>query len=119
MDLKLKTKLEMFRNTEHENFYNGSSKGMGTISTNTADEMYELINELERALIKDEASQDKALHLAGVSGSSIELIERLLQNDLKAAGKLTRLELDEQTEHELGLSIGRTKLALKEIKNHR
>jgi len=70
MDLKLKTKLEMFRNTEHENFYNGSSKGMGTISSNTADEMYELINELERALIKEETSQDEALNLAVVSGSA-------------------------------------------------
>ena len=65
-----------------------------------------------------QASEATAI-LPHVSGSSLQLIERLLQNHLKEAGKLTRLELDEQSEHELGLSIGRTKLAIKEIQNYR
>lgn len=83
------------------------------------DTIYECKCILDEEVNGAETSQDEALNLAGVSGSSIELIDRLLQNDLEEAGKLTRLELDEQTEHELGLSIGRTKLALKEIKNYR
>lgn len=64
-------------------------------------------------------ASESGLDLHGVSGSSYELIEQLLQNHLKAAGKLTRCDLDEQSEHELGLSIGRTKLAIKEFKNYR
>lgn len=74
---------------------------------------------LESALAKKPDASENTLPIHGVSGSSFELIEQLLQNHLKAAGKLTRCDLDEQSEHELGLSIGRTKLAIKEFTNYR
>lgn len=46
MNEKLKLRLEIFRQWEHEDFYKGEA--MGCVSKRTSSEMYDLINDLEK-----------------------------------------------------------------------
>jgi hypothetical protein len=104
MDFDLEYKLQLFREEQPELFDAKGKRYTGTeLSNRTSEMMFELINELERALEEIQNEATKTLPINSVSGSALEAAKQIPQVPQTQASLIYQLKILRIAANKLGL----------------